>query len=56
MQWKELILNSLLAAGWYALGQLELVEAQWALLAVPAIRFVLGFLASKVGAPIPVDR
>lgn len=51
----KLLLNALLAAGWYVLGQLELLDAPWAFVAVIVVRFGLGWFADRLGAPVPVD-
>lgn len=56
MDVKNLLINSVLAAAWFALGQLELVDAQWAIVAVFAGRALLGWLSAKFGHPVPVDR
>lgn len=55
MDWKKLLLNAALAAGWYVLGQLEVLDATWAAVVVLALRFALGWAAGKVGKPVPVD-
>lgn len=54
---KELIINALLAGAWAFLAQLETVEGiEYLPLLVVFGRAVVGYLATKLGRPIPVDE
>ena len=56
MDWKKLVINAALAALWYVLGQLQVVNAEWAFIAVIAVRFAIGWIANRFNVPVPVDR
>lgn len=55
LDWKKLLINAGLAGGWYVLGQLEVLDAQWAFITVVALRTALGWLAARFGKAVPVD-
>ena len=54
MDWKKLLINAGLAAGWVTAAYL-LDDPRFIALA-PVLRFIAGWLASKLGATVPVDK
>ncbi len=56
MDWKKLLINAALAGAWYALGQLQVLDAEWAAIAVIALRFAIGWVANQFHVPVPVDK
>ena len=60
MEWSKLIINALLAGFWAGLAALQVSgevskAALWAA-GVAAVRAIVGYIADKVGATVPVDR
>ena len=56
MDWKKLGINAALAGAWYLLGQLQVVDAEWAAVAVIGLRFGIGWVAARFNVPVPVDK
>ena len=53
--YKELIINAALAAAWVFAATIADFPAIWAVPAAGALRFAIGFVAQKLGHPVPVD-
>lgn len=60
MDWKKLILNVALVAFWSFIAALqasgELSEAALWAAGAAALRAAVGYLADRLGKPVPVDR